>query len=93
MITDRVVLDRQLQNTIYQFDHRQGVVQKIDEDSCQLAKDDPNVERKKAARALARFMRLHPPAFRPRPGARGSGIAGLPSWWPDFPKGLECGPW
>jgi len=37
VITDRVVLDRQLQNTIYQFDHRQGVVQKIDEDSCQLA--------------------------------------------------------
>jgi len=37
VITDRVVLDRQLQNTIYQFDHRQGVVQKIDEDSRQLA--------------------------------------------------------
>lgn len=37
VITDRVVLDRQLQNTIYQFDHRQGVVQKIDEDSHQLA--------------------------------------------------------
>jgi type I restriction enzyme, R subunit len=26
VVTDRVVLDRQLQNTIYQFDHRQGVV-------------------------------------------------------------------
>ncbi|EJM67834.1 helicase, type I site-specific restriction-modification system restriction subunit [Pseudomonas sp. GM50] len=37
VITDRVVLDRQLQNTIYQFDHRQGVVLKIDEDSRQLA--------------------------------------------------------
>lgn len=37
VITDRVVLDRQLQNTIYQFDHRQGVVQKIEEDSKQLA--------------------------------------------------------
>ncbi len=37
VITDRVVLDRQLQETIYQFDHRQGVVQKIDEDSRQLA--------------------------------------------------------
>jgi type I restriction enzyme R subunit len=37
VITDRRVLDRQLQNTIYQFDHRQGVVQKIDEDSRQLA--------------------------------------------------------
>jgi type I site-specific restriction-modification system R (restriction) subunit len=37
VITDRMVVDRQLQNTIYQFDHRQGVVQKIDEDSHQLA--------------------------------------------------------
>jgi type I restriction enzyme, R subunit len=37
VVTDRVVLDRQLQNTIYQFDHRQGVVQKIEEDSRQLA--------------------------------------------------------
>jgi len=37
VVTDRVVLDRQLQDTIYQFDHRQGVVQKIDEDSRQLA--------------------------------------------------------
>jgi type I restriction enzyme R subunit len=37
VITDRVVLDQQLQNTIYQFEHKQGVVQKIDEDSTQLA--------------------------------------------------------
>jgi type I restriction enzyme R subunit len=37
VVTDRVVLDRQLQNTIYQFEHRQGVVQKIDENSRQLA--------------------------------------------------------
>ncbi len=37
VITDRVVLDRQLQDTIYQFDHVAGVVQKIDEDSQQLA--------------------------------------------------------
>ena len=37
VITDRRVLDRQLQDTIYQFDHKQGVVQKIDEDSEQLA--------------------------------------------------------
>ncbi|MBW4622135.1 MAG: DEAD/DEAH box helicase family protein [Cyanosarcina radialis HA8281-LM2] len=36
VITDRRVLDRQLQNTIYQFEHRQGVVQKIDKDSKQL---------------------------------------------------------
>lgn len=37
VVTDRIVLDQQLQNTIYQFDHRQGVVEKIDEDSRQLA--------------------------------------------------------
>ena len=37
VITDRLVLDQQLQNTIYQFDHKQGVVEKIDEDSTQLA--------------------------------------------------------
>ncbi|MCA6510688.1 MAG: type I restriction endonuclease subunit R [Pseudanabaena sp. M051S1SP2A07QC] len=37
VVTDRLVLDQQLQNTIYQFDHRQGVVQKIEEDSRQLA--------------------------------------------------------
>ncbi len=36
VITDRRVLDQQLQDTIYQFEHRQGVVQKIDEDSKQL---------------------------------------------------------
>lgn len=37
VITDRRVLDKQLQDTIYQFEHRQGVVQKIDDDSRQLA--------------------------------------------------------
>ncbi|MCH8313237.1 MAG: type I restriction endonuclease subunit R, partial [Nitrospinae bacterium] len=37
VVTDRLVLDQQLQNTIYQFEHRQGVVEKIDEDSTQLA--------------------------------------------------------
>ncbi|MEY4531175.1 MAG: hypothetical protein RLZZ156_1896, partial [Deinococcota bacterium] len=37
VITDRLVLDKQLQDTIYQFDHRNGVVQKIDSDSKQLA--------------------------------------------------------
>ncbi|MCI3923555.1 type I restriction endonuclease [Paenibacillus sp. TRM 82003] len=37
VITDRKVLDKQLQDTIYQFEHKQGVVQKIDDDSTQLA--------------------------------------------------------
>jgi type I restriction enzyme, R subunit len=37
VITDRVVLDRQLQETIYQFEHVHGVVVKIEKDSQQLA--------------------------------------------------------
>ena len=37
VITDRVVLDRQLQRTIFQFDHTPGVVKKIEEDSTELA--------------------------------------------------------
>ncbi len=37
VVTDRVVLDQQLQDTIYQFEHKLGVVQKIDEHSRQLA--------------------------------------------------------
>ncbi len=37
VVTDRVVLDQQLQDTIYQFEHKLGVVQKIDERSRQLA--------------------------------------------------------
>ncbi len=37
VITDRNVLDQQLQNTIYQFEHRTGVVKCIEKDSQQLA--------------------------------------------------------
>lgn len=37
VITDRKVLDRQLQETISQFEHKAGVVQKIDQNSEQLA--------------------------------------------------------
>lgn len=37
VVTDRKVLDQQLQNTIYQFEHKTGVVQKIDKDAAQLA--------------------------------------------------------
>lgn len=36
IVTDRKVLDQQLQNTVYQFDHQPGVVKKIDKDSKQL---------------------------------------------------------
>ncbi|MEU8777186.1 DEAD/DEAH box helicase family protein [Streptomyces sp. NPDC048606] len=37
VITDRRVLDKQLQDTIYQFDHTPGVVLRVDDDSQQLA--------------------------------------------------------
>lgn len=37
VITDRRVLDKQLQDTIYQFEHAHGVVEKIETDSGQLA--------------------------------------------------------
>ena len=38
VITDRQVLDRQLQDAVYQIEHAQGVVKAIDQDSQQLAK-------------------------------------------------------
>lgn len=38
IITDRRVLDQQLQNTVYQFEHKTGVVEKIEENTQQLAK-------------------------------------------------------
>jgi type I restriction enzyme, R subunit len=37
VITDRQVLDRQLQDAVYQIEHAQGVVKTIDKDSKQLA--------------------------------------------------------
>ena len=37
VVTDRIVLDQQLQDTIYQFEHKHGVVRKVDESSRQLA--------------------------------------------------------
>lgn len=37
VITDRQILDRQLQDAIYQIEHAQGVVKAIDQDSKQLA--------------------------------------------------------
>lgn len=36
IVTDRRVLDNQLQNTVYQFDHVEGVVQKVDKNAQQL---------------------------------------------------------
>ena len=37
VVSDRIVLDQQLQDAVYQFEHRRGVVQQIDERSRQLA--------------------------------------------------------
>jgi type I restriction enzyme R subunit len=37
IVTDRLVLDRQLQETVYQLEHAHGVVERIDRDSRQLA--------------------------------------------------------
>lgn len=37
VITDRIILDRQLQSTIFQFDHEPGVVEKIEGSSDELA--------------------------------------------------------
>jgi type I restriction enzyme R subunit len=36
VVTDRIVIDRQLQETIYQFEHKHGVVEKIDQNTSQL---------------------------------------------------------
>ncbi|WP_344905863.1 type I restriction endonuclease subunit R [Actinomadura meridiana] len=37
VLTDRLVLDKQLQDTIYQFEQVQGVVERVEKDSAQLA--------------------------------------------------------
>lgn len=39
VITDRLVLDSQLKDNIYDFDHQKGVVGKVDEGSSQLAEE------------------------------------------------------
>lgn len=38
IITDRIVLDKQLQETVVQFEHKDGVIEKIDQDSHQLTR-------------------------------------------------------
>lgn len=37
VVTDRLVLDKQIQDTIYQFEHKAGVLKRIELDSVQLA--------------------------------------------------------
>lgn len=54
VITDRLVLDKQLQDTIYQFEHVDGVVVKIDNNSSQLA-DALNTGKKIIITTLQKF--------------------------------------
>ncbi|WP_223226124.1 type I restriction endonuclease subunit R [Sporomusa sp. GT1] len=54
VITDRLVLDRQLQDTIYQFEHVEGVVVKINNNSTQLA-EALNTSKKIIVTTLQKF--------------------------------------
>ena len=54
VITDRLVLDKQLQDTIYQFEHVEGVVTKIDNNAAQLA-DALNTGKKIIITTLQKF--------------------------------------
>ncbi|QYG93775.1 DEAD/DEAH box helicase family protein [Iamia sp. SCSIO 61187] len=55
VITDRTVLDRQLQDTIYQFERTHGVVARIDTDSNQLAEALSGAEAKIVVTTLQKF--------------------------------------
>jgi len=55
VITDRRVLDRQLQDTIYQFEHAHGMVAKIDQHSSQLAEALRSSEAKIVITTLQKF--------------------------------------
>lgn len=54
VITDRLVLDKQLQDTIYQFEHVEGVVVKVNNNSTQLA-DALNTGKKIIITTLQKF--------------------------------------
>ena len=54
IVTDRRVLDDQLQDTVFQFDHVPGVVEKIDKDSVQL-RDALNSGKKIIITTLQKF--------------------------------------
>ena len=53
-MTDRKVLDNQLQNTVYQFERVGGVIEKIDRDSAQL-RDAINSGKKIIITTLQKF--------------------------------------
>lgn len=55
VVTDRVVLDRQLQAQVQQFEQTRGVVQRIDKDSTQLAAALASVEARIIVTTLQKF--------------------------------------
>jgi type I restriction enzyme R subunit len=55
IITDRLVLDRQLQETVYQLEHVHGVVVRIDRDSSQLAEALAGVQARIIVTTLQKF--------------------------------------
>ncbi len=55
VVTDRRVLDRQLQDTIYQFEHAHGVVKKVEESSKELAEALRSAEAKIVVTTLQKF--------------------------------------
>jgi len=55
IVTDRRVLDRQLQDTVYQFEHAHGVVKKVEESSRELAEALRSAEAKIVITTLQKF--------------------------------------
>ncbi|MFN2544604.1 MAG: RNA-binding domain-containing protein [Actinomycetota bacterium] len=55
VVTDRKVLDRQLQDTIYQFEHAHGMVKKVEESSKELADALRSAEAKIVVTTLQKF--------------------------------------
>ncbi len=55
VVTDRKVLDRQLQDTVYQFEHAHGVVRKVEESSRELAEALRSTEAKIVITTLQKF--------------------------------------
>jgi type I restriction enzyme R subunit len=55
VVTDRKVLDRQLQDTVYQFEHAHGMVRKVEESSRELAEALRSAEAKIVVTTLQKF--------------------------------------
>ncbi|MEO8292756.1 MAG: RNA-binding domain-containing protein [Actinomycetota bacterium] len=55
VVTDRRVLDRQLQDTVYQFEHAHGVVRKVEESAKELAEALRSIEAKIVITTLQKF--------------------------------------